>query len=573
MSRIRVLRRTLPAPTGGQASQKRLSVDVLNGLNISVAGKSLAFANRKGRAILAYLTLENIAETSRERLAGVLWGDSSEHHARSSLRQTLMELREALEAEGCYALNATRSRISLARGNVELDLDAALAIIAGGNIPDPLLVWAAGGNLVLAGYEDLSPMFRDWVAAMRRSTQERLTTALRRGYENQRHSHSARRLLAEMLLRLDPLDESACRAVMQLAAQDGEIGIALRAYAALYEALGTELDMEPSEVTQALAVDVKMGHHQPAAQVADSGTSGVPKPIASLAHGGAPVVAVLPLHVIGSDALASCVAEGIVEDVVHVLAGLREPVVISNNSTRNFRGLELNIQSIAASLGAQYLVTGSARMAGEQVRIALELVEAPTGAVLWSNAYTVPDTTLFEVQERIAAGIANTLVPQVNAFELRRSRQQRWEDLGSYYLVLRARDLVFKLDRPAFEQAENLLHQAIARDPGYPAPHAALADWHSLRMFQGWSPDPARDVMALENAAQMAIRLDPCHARALALLGHNRTIIARRYHDATTLFERALPSVPMKVRHPPPGNLDLRARKDQLAHAHASPTD
>jgi len=82
MSRIRVLRRTLPAPTGGQASQKRLSVDVLNGLNISVAGKSLALANRKGRAILAYLTLENIAETSRERLAGVLWGDSSEHHAR-----------------------------------------------------------------------------------------------------------------------------------------------------------------------------------------------------------------------------------------------------------------------------------------------------------------------------------------------------------------------------------------------------------------------------------------------------------------------------------------------------------
>jgi hypothetical protein len=42
---------------------------------------------------------------------------------------------------------------------------------------------------------------------------------------------------------------------------------------------------------------------------------------------------------------------------------------------------------------------------------------------------------------------------------------------------------------------------------------------------------------------------------------------------AETDEEARRPPVPMKVRHPPPGNLDLRARKDQLAHAHASPTD
>ena len=333
---------------------------------------------------------------------------------------------------------------------------------------------------------------------------------------------------------------------MQLAAEDGEIGIALRAYATLYEVLGNELDMEPSEATQALVADIKQGRHGAVAQHSQAllTTPTAPRPVGLLVHGGAPVVAVLPFYAVGAEPITSCIAEGIVEDVVRVLAGLREPVVISNNSTRNFRSRLPDIQGVGEALGAQYLVAGSVRTAGRQTRIAVELAEAATGAVLWSNVFSVPEAMLFETQERIAAGIANTLVPQVNAMELRRSRQQRREDLGSYHLLLRARELVFTLDRSAFERAGKLLHQAIERDPEYPAPHAALADWYSLLLFQGWSLDPAADIAALENAARTAIGLDPCHARALALLGHNRMLTARKYEDAMSLFEKALIAAP-----------------------------
>jgi DNA-binding SARP family transcriptional activator len=496
-------------------------------LELRFVGKSIGLPNRKGRALVAYLALESSSTAPRERLAGMLWGDSGERHARSSLRQTLMELRDALEKVGCSALHATRANISLERGDIELDLDTALAVIASGTVPERLLTCSADRDLILTGYEDLSPLFQDWVRAIRRSSQERLSTALRRSYENETHPRRIRRQLAEASLRLDPLDETACRAIMRLAVEDGEIGIALHAYASLYDALGTELDMEPSEATQALVVQIKQGHYQAAVLRSETSSSVPLKQASRLGQGGAPVVAVLPLHVTSPESFVSYIADGVVEDVVRVLAGLREPVVISSNSTRNFRGPEVDIPSVSAALGAQYIVTGSARMAGGQIRVALELVEAPTGAVLWSNAFVVPETMLFEVQERIAAGIANTLVPQVNATELRRSRQHRWEDLGAYHLLLRARDLIFKLDRVAFDQAGGLLRQAIERDPGYPAPHAALADWHSLCLFQGWSLDPEKEVLALESAAQTAISLDPCHARALALLGINRTLTAR----------------------------------------------
>jgi tetratricopeptide (TPR) repeat protein len=156
----------------------------------------------------------------------------------------------------------------------------------------------------------------------------------------------------------------------------------------------------------------------------------------------------------------------------------------------------------------------------------------------------VAEAALFDAQEEIAATVANTLVPRLNEAELRASRRRPPEDLGAYHLLLQARELMSRLGPETFAEAGTLLQQAIALDPGYAASHAALADWHSLRIFQGWSPDREADVRALEAAVRTALRLDPGHARALALFGHNRTIAGRHYEEAMTLFERALNAVP-----------------------------
>ena len=76
---------------------------------------------------------------------------------------------------------------------------------------------------------------------------------------------------------------------------------------------------------------------------------------------GAPVVAVLPFRVAATPG-ADLMAEGIVEDIVHILAGMREPAVISTNSTRRFRNQDdLDLAELAARLGASYLVTGNVR--------------------------------------------------------------------------------------------------------------------------------------------------------------------------------------------------------------------
>jgi tetratricopeptide (TPR) repeat protein len=233
-----------------------------------------------------------------------------------------------------------------------------------------------------------------------------------------------------------------------------------------------------------------------------------------------------------------------VQDIVGLLSGLREPVVISSNSTLAFRETGGDLAVIGRRLGAEYLVTGTLRAAAEHARLSVELAEAATGAVLWAKAYDIADEPLFEMQDRIALNIATTLVPRVQEAELRRSRRTPPSDLGAYHLMLQARSLVFELERNAFDEAGRLLDRALALDPGYSATRAAKAAWHGLRLGQGWSDNHGADERALEHMARMAISLDGGNAPALALLGHNRAILHRDYEEAVHLFDRALEASP-----------------------------
>lgn len=259
---------------------------------------------------------------------------------------------------------------------------------------------------------------------------------------------------------------------------------------------------------------------------------------------GAPVVAVLPFRVAGS-AGTDLVAEGIVEDIVHILAGMREPAVISTNSTRRLRDLEgRDPAELAGRLGAHYLVTGTVRAGGQGTRLAVELADAAHGTLIWSRVIEVPDSALFAAQADVAASIAHALVPWLNQAELRATRRQVPDDLSAYHLLLRARDLLFAFDRGPFEEAGDLLQRAAERDPHYAPIYAAMIEWLAYRIFQGWSPDREADTRAMEEAARVALARDPFHARALALYGHNRTIIHHHYDEALELLDRAVSAGP-----------------------------
>jgi tetratricopeptide (TPR) repeat protein len=144
----------------------------------------------------------------------------------------------------------------------------------------------------------------------------------------------------------------------------------------------------------------------------------------------------------------------------------------------------------------------------------------------------------------MVAQIVQSLTPQVREAELKRIRAQRPSDFAAYHLVLQARDRMYQLDRSEFEGAQQFFSQAFESDPAYATSYALAAEWHSLRVGQGWSPNISEDVQAVDRFAEAAIARNANNARALAFRGHNRSFLNRDYEAALTLFDQALSAGP-----------------------------
>ena len=281
----------------------------------------------------------------------------------------------------------------------------------------------------------------------------------------------------------------------------------------------------------------RRGYLLDVAGVAPSGES--PTPVARGHQGSVPVLAMLPLRLPpGEDRDLAAFAEILLDGVVGALAALSEPVVISANSTRPLAGATGNVPALARLVGADYLASGSLVRIGGQVRLSVEVAEASQGGVVWHRAHDLDASSLLGTAQELATTIAYAVVPRLRDAELRAARR-RQHDLGAYHLMLEGQSAMFRLERGSFDLAGDMLRRAAALDPGFAAPHAALANWHSLRIGQRWSEDPAAEARALEARVRHALELDGGHARALALLGHNCAILHRDYERAQELLDRA----------------------------------
>lgn len=276
----------------------------------------------------------------------------------------------------------------------------------------------------------------------------------------------------------------------------------------------------------------------------DTGTMPAVMSIAARRPGSIPVLAMIPLLLPpGEDRGLRTFAEILLDGVVGALAAVREPIVISANSTRYLAGGAEPVPALARRIGADYLVSGTLRRLGGQVRLSIELAEATQGNVVWHRTYDLTANTLLEAPDNLARTIAQTVLPRLRDAELR-TALRRPHDLNAYHLMLEGQSCMFRLERASFDRAGDMLRRAAALDPGFAAPHAALANWHSLRIGQRWAADPAAEARALEAEVRLALELDGDHARALALFGHSCTILHRDYERAQELLHRALDMAP-----------------------------
>jgi adenylate cyclase len=255
-----------------------------------------------------------------------------------------------------------------------------------------------------------------------------------------------------------------------------------------------------------------------------------------------PVVAVLPFDNLSDDPAQSYFADGLTEDIIANLARSGELLVIARNSTFTFKNRPTDVRTIGAVLGAGYIVEGSVRRSGDQLRIVAQLVDASTGAHLWSRSYDRSVDDVFAVQMDVTGHIVASLVSSVRDSEWASRMARPTGSLRSYDLVLQGRE---RYQHGSFEvqallEARALFKRAVELDPDYAAAHAHFGLTHIsdyVNSSTGTATPATLEVGVAE--AREAIRLKPDIALGYQVLSYGLAA-GGDYDSALRAGERAV---------------------------------
>lgn len=257
-----------------------------------------------------------------------------------------------------------------------------------------------------------------------------------------------------------------------------------------------------------------------------------------------PSIAVLPFLNLTPGGNADFIASGFAEDVITGLSSVPELLVVSRASTFGLHPTVQDPTVVTEKLGVRYVLKGTVRRHGDDVRIVVEFIDCESGSLIWAERFDVAVHEIFGLQQEVAQQVACKVTRGVQRTEITRTLRAGPHTLNAYDYFIRALDLLYKLDFASFDQARKLLQQAQEEDPGYAAPFAYAAHWHMFKLCEGWSSDPEYDNQRFMALSEQALERDPFNALALTLHGHGRSMFRREYEPAMDMFDRALTASP-----------------------------
>src|SRR5947207_458729 len=252
-------------------------------------------------------------------------------------------------------------------------------------------------------------------------------------------------------------------------------------------------------------------------------------------------IVVLPFTNLSNDPEQEYFADGITEDLTTDVSRIAGAVVIARNSAFAYKGKPVDPKQIGRELGARYVLQGSIRRAGSQVRINAVLIDAETDTQLWAERFDRDIGDLFAVQNEITARIARALQSQLAIAEAHRSIEH--PDAVDY--VLRGRAQLSKpISRENYDETIGYFEKALALDPKVPDGAAWLATLLAVRALDELTESPSDDLKRAEQLAEQALAAAPNsamshYARAQVLRAENRCGEAIPEYEAAIAIDRS----------------------------------
>ena len=259
-------------------------------------------------------------------------------------------------------------------------------------------------------------------------------------------------------------------------------------------------------------------------------------------------MAVLPFRSVGTP-IGYGIALGMAEEVSAALSRFRTPRLIATATFWDGAGPAADALGRCRTYQLDYVIDGTIQVVDDEVHVNVTLLDVVLDfEVIWTGRFQGRLNDLFSLQHRIASETVAQVDPELfhrgSAFEA----QLRTEVAEAHHSVLTAIQGIFRLDRPTFMLARDLLERAIDLDPEYGAAHAWLAYWSIMAVGLGWADEPREVISLAGSTAERAVQLDPLDARALAIAGHVKGYLMHDVRGALSLHARAIelnPNLPI----------------------------
>jgi TolB-like protein len=256
---------------------------------------------------------------------------------------------------------------------------------------------------------------------------------------------------------------------------------------------------------------------------------------ANVAAAGKNSIAVMPFVNMSSDKEQEYFSDGMTEEILNALANVPNLAVTARTSVFSLKGQNKDIREIGKLLGVAYVLEGSVRKAGDQVRITAQLIRADNGFHLWSETYDRKLENVFDMQAEIAGAIAKALELPLGIGGDAALVSERSADQQAYAMYLQAR-AAYRARGDGVKKSIELYRAALKRDPKFAPAWAGLAS--SLAVLPWYVPEAEKAAAAAampeaEAAGKQALALAPDLSQ-----GHNALAMVYSFQWQWALAEQ-----------------------------------
>lgn len=252
-----------------------------------------------------------------------------------------------------------------------------------------------------------------------------------------------------------------------------------------------------------------------------------------------PAIAVLPFNNLSNDPEQEYFSDGITADLITDLSKLSGLSVIARNSVFSYKNSDVDVRKIGQELGVSYILEGSIRKAGDQVRISARLIDTSNSYNIWAERFDGSLDNIFAFQDEVTSKIISSLEIRLTDKDRSRLAHKYSNSIEAYDMFLHGWQNLWLSSREGVLQARENFRQAVELDQNFARAYANLALTYIYDHMHGWSEESDQALQQAHLHADRAIALDPGLPQVHWVKGF-ADIFSRDYQAALRRAERSI---------------------------------